>query len=117
MQTELDHSAAYVAARSALAAIHAATHAWPIDLAIQARRAAVDTVITTAEGLAFDPGTPARRRCVGNALGTALALATTVDVARAMGLDGAPVDRAQRLAAKAIALLGLLFQASTLEVD
>jgi hypothetical protein len=115
--TELDRCAAYVAARAALAAIHDATHEWPTDLASQARRAAIDTVMTTAEGLAYDHGTAARRRCVRNALATAIALAATVDVARALGHADPRLDRAQHHAGRAIALLGLLFQASTMPPD
>jgi hypothetical protein len=106
----LDRCAAYVAARHALAAVHASTHGWPMSLADQATRAAVDTVMTTAEGIGHDHGSPARRRCLRAAIGTAIEVAAAIDVARAMGYGD--LDRTQRLAGRSIALLGLFFHAS-----
>jgi len=114
--SDLERSAAYAAARAALTAIHDATAAWPSELAVQARRAAVATVATTAEGLAFGHNTAARRRCVRKALNTAIAMAAAVDVARALGHSDPLVDRAQYQAGRAIALLGLLFQASAMQL-
>jgi hypothetical protein len=109
----LDRCAAYSAARDALAAIHCSSRAWPPQLAGQARQAAVHTIITTAEGIGHVHGTPARRRCLRDALGTALEVAASVDIARAMGVDDDQLDSAQRMAGRSVALLGLFFHAST----
>jgi hypothetical protein len=106
----LDRCAAYVAARHALAAVHVSTARWPESLADQARRAAVDTVMTTAEGIGHEHGSPARRRCLRAAIGTAIEVAATIDVARAMGYGD--LERPQQLAGRSIALLGLFFQAN-----
>jgi hypothetical protein len=116
----LDRCAAYVAARAALVAIANVSERWPLDLAQQAKQHAMNTVMTTAEGLSFEHGSPGRRRCVRNALGTALSLAATIDVVRAIHADEtfAPdTSRAQDTAGKAVALLGLLFQANSMTLD
>lgn len=113
----LDRCAAYVAARSALVAIASASEHWPPDLAEQARQHAMATVLTTAEGLSFEHGSPGRRRCVRTALGTALSLAATIDVVRALHTDDTFAHRAQDTAGKAVALLGLLFQANSMTFD
>ena len=108
----LDRCAAYVAAQRALAAVHHVDTVWPPDLAAQARRAAIDAVMTTAESIAHDHGSAARRRCLRAALGSAIALAATVDVARAMGIPDPRLEHAQRVAGRAIAMLGMFFHAS-----
>jgi four helix bundle protein len=108
----LDRCAAYVAARLALAAIHQTTQRWPTALADQARRAAADTVMTTAEGVACDHGTPSRRRCLRTAIGRAIETSAAIDVARAMGYADADVERAHKLAGRSIALLGLFLHAN-----
>ena len=108
----LDRCAAYVATRGALEAVHRASTVWPDELAEHAKRAAIDTVMTTAESLSFDHGTSARRRCVRAAITTAIELAAACDVARAMGLANGELERAQRHAGRAVALLGLLFHSS-----
>jgi hypothetical protein len=112
----LDRCAAYVAAQRALAAVHHVGNAWPADLAEQARSAAIAAVMTTAEGIAHEQGSAARRRCLRAALGSAIALAATLDVARAMGVRDARLDHAQRGAGHAIAMLGMFFHASGLNV-
>jgi len=112
----LDRCAAYVAARHALAAVHASTETWPTPLADQARRAAAEVVMTTAEGIGHDHASPGRRRCLRAAIGSALEVAATVDVARAMGIAG--VERAQQLAGRSVAMLGLFLHAqATRELD
>ena len=42
------------------------------------KKEAMDTVMTTASALAHDHGSPARRRCVRHALGTAIGQASGV---------------------------------------
>jgi hypothetical protein len=106
----VDRLAAYVAAAGALDAIRRATASWPDALADQARSAAITTVVTTAQSLQHDHATPGRRRCVRAALATAIELAETCDVAKALGIEG--LDEAQRRTGKAIAMLGLLFHAN-----
>ncbi len=113
----LDRCAAYAAARDAFAAIHASSQIWPHELAGQARQAAIETILITAEGIGHEHGTAARRRCLRDALATALELAATVDIARAMGIYDDSLDSAQRMAGRSVALLGLFFHASTNLVD
>jgi hypothetical protein len=108
----LDRCAAYIAARDALTAIHLTARRWPTPLADRARRAAADTVMTTAECLSHAYGTPARRRCVRAAIGTALETSAAIDVALATGVRDPDLARAQQLAGRSIALLALLFRAS-----
>ena len=111
----LDRCAAYAAAREALEAIHHSSAAWPprlADLAGQARQAAVDTVMTTVESISYEHDSPGRRRCLRDAIGAALTLAATVDVVRALGLEGDHLDRTQQLAGRSVALLGLFLHAS-----
>ncbi len=113
--TSLDRCAAYTAARDALEAVHQSSSAWPprlADLADRARQAAVDTVMTTVEGIGHDHGTAGRRRCLRDAIGAALALAATVDIVKALGLEDDSLDHAQQLAARSVALLGLFLHAS-----
>ena len=107
----LDCCSAYVASRDALDAAHRAAAAWPDGLAAQVREAAVETIMLTAEALGHDAGTAGRRRCLREALAAAIELAATLDVARAMAL---PDDAAQRLAGRAIAMLGMFLHANAL---
>jgi hypothetical protein len=108
----LDRCAAYVAARAALEAIHRAVPSWPDDVADQAKRAAIKTLMTTAESLGHAYGSPARRRCVRAALVTAIDLAAACDVAKALGISDHDVDEAQRTSGRSIAMLGLLLHSS-----
>jgi hypothetical protein len=108
----LERCAAYVAAQGALAAVHHVGDAWPAELASRAQRAAIEAVMTTAEGIAHAHGSPARRRCLRAALASAIALAATVDVARALGIEDPRLDDAQRRCGRAIAMLGMFFHAS-----
>ena len=108
----LDRCAAYVATRGALDAIHRASWGWPAELAEQAKRAAIETVMTTAECVAHAHASAGRRRCLRAAIGTAIELAATCDVACALGLADDELDLAMRLASRSIALLGLFFHAN-----
>jgi hypothetical protein len=108
----LDRCAAYLAARDALAAIHLTVRRWPTPLADRARRAAADTVMTTAECLSHGHGTPARRRCVRAAIGTALETSAAIDVALATGVRDPELPRVQQLASRSVAMLALLYRAS-----
>lgn len=107
----LDCCSAYVASRDALDAVHRAAATWPDGLAATVREAAVETIMQTAEALGHEAGTAGRRRCLREALASAIALAATLDVARAMAL---PDDAAQRLAGRAIAMLGMFLHANAL---
>jgi len=109
----LDRCAAYVAARVALIAVQRAAHGWPDTLSERARRAAVDTMHVTAEAVSHGPGTAGRRRCLRDALTSALGVAASVDVARAMGFGDAALDSAQRTAGRTVALLGMFLHANT----
>lgn len=108
----LDRCAAYVAAQHALAAVHHVGGVWPAALAAQAQRAALGAVMTTAEGIGHAHGSAGRRRCLRSALASAIALTATVDVARAMGVVDPRLEHAQRVAGRAIAMLGMFFHAS-----
>jgi hypothetical protein len=112
MSADLDRCAAYVAARDALVAIHDASAAWPSTIAVEARRAAVTAVAITAEGLGHGATTAARRRCIREALASAIAVAATLDVARAAGVDDGSMTAAQHHTGRAVALLALLLHAS-----
>ena len=108
----LERCAAYVAAQHALAAVHHVGTVWPAPLATQAQRAALAAVMTTAESIAHAHGSAGRRRCLRSALASAIALAATVDVARALGVMDPRLEHAQRVAGRAIAMLGMFFHAS-----
>jgi len=111
--TSLDRCAAYVAARTALTAVQRVAEAWPEGLAERARGAAADTMHLTADAIAHDHASPGRRRCLRDALTRAIGVAASVDIARAMGLDGAELEHAQRTAGRTVALLGMFLHAST----
>ena len=107
----LDCCSAYVASRDALDAVHRAAAAWPDEIAAQVREAAVAMIMLTAEALGHEASTAGRRRCLREALSSALLLAASLDVARAMAL---PDDAAQRLAGRAIAMLGMFLHANAM---
>ncbi len=112
----LDRCAGYVAARSVLLAISRAVERWPTHLAEEARHAAIDTMMTTAESLGYTHGSPGRRRCVRDAITSALAVAGTLDIARAMGYADDELEHAQRTASRAVALLGMFLHANATPV-
>ena len=109
----LDRCAAYVAARALLAAVEQVTGSWPIRLAVRARRAASAAVALTAEAAAHGPGSAGRRRCLRDAITSAIGIAAAVDIARASGLGGAELHDVQRVAGRLIALLAMFLHAST----
>ncbi len=109
----LDRCAAYVAARDTLAAVHRAARSWPTEIARSARHAAARTLITTAEGITCDHGSAGRRRCLREALGTAIEVAATCDVAVALGLRDDDLEAAHRQSGRAVALLAMFFHANT----
>jgi hypothetical protein len=110
----LDRCAAYVAARAAVEAVHDAVAGWSEDQLVgDARRAAVAVVMTIAEAIASEPCSPERRRCLRGAMATAIELAATIDVARALGARDEPTGEAQLRAGRTIAALGMFFHATT----
>ncbi len=110
--TSLDGCAAYVAARDALDALQEAATTWPEQLAERARQAAVDTLMITAEGIHFQQGSAGRRRCLRDAIASAISMAASIDVARTLGFAGDSLEHTQRLAGRAIALRGMFFHAN-----
>ena len=111
--TSLDRCAAYVAARSALSAVQRVSSCWPDGLAERTRRAAVDTVQVTAEATAHSHGSAGRRRCLRDAITSAVGVAACVDIARAMGHGGAELIHVQRVAGRTVALLAMFLHANS----
>jgi hypothetical protein len=109
--------AAYVATRGAVEALHRAARAWPEQLAAPTRIAAVALERATADCLDHPPATAARRRCVRDAIVIALGIASSCDIARALGLACEALDDAQRSTSRAIALLAMFLHASAHTVD
>ena len=112
----LERCAAYVAARTALIAVQRIAHGWPDALADRARRSAADTMHVTVEAISHGPSTAGRRRCLRDALTSAIGVAASVDVARAMGYDDAELDQLQRTVGRVVALLGMFLHANTAPV-
>src|SRR5262249_32588722 len=94
-------------------AVQRAAIAWPASLGERARHAAIATLQLTAEAVAHDHATADRRQCLRDAITTALGVAATIDVAHAMGYGGHQLLDVQRVAGRAVALLGMLLHAST----
>ena len=111
--TSLDRCAAFVAARAALIGVQRTAAGWPDTLADRARRAAADTMQGTAEAISHAHGSAGRRRCLRDALTSAIGVTASVDVARTMGLGDAQLDHVQRLAGRTVALLGMFLHANT----
>lgn len=109
----LERCAAYVAARDTLAAIQRIARSWPEGLADRTRRAAVDAMEITARALSHRRETASRRRCLRDAIASAIAVASLVDLARAMGFGTVELDELQRLAGRSIALLAMFLHATT----
>lgn len=112
-----ERCAAYVATRGALEAVQRAAHTWPDELAVPACTAAIASVRAMAESLDQPPASPARRRCVRDALVIALGVAAACDVAHALGHDDDALAEAQRAASRAISMLGMFLHASTHVID
>ena len=109
----LERCAAYVATRATLTAIQRAVASWPESLADRTRRAAVDAMETTARSLSHDRLSVGRRRCLRDAITSAVAVASCIDLARAMGFAFLDLDELQRLAGRSIALLAMFLHATT----
>lgn len=109
----LDRCAAYVAARTALISVQRVADGWPEGLAERARSAASDTLHVTAEAISHGHASAGRRRCLRDALTSAISVAASVDAARTMGLGDAGLDHAQRSAGRTVALLGMFLHANT----
>ncbi len=112
-----DRFAAYAAARSALTAIQRATSAWPRDLAQHAQTTANNVLTKTAEAIDKDPTSPARRRCLRDALVDALVLASICDLATSHGLMSEALEDTLRHASRTISMLGLSFHATSAATD
>jgi hypothetical protein len=108
-----DRFAAYSSARHALAAIQRATSAWPPELAREARTMATNILTKTAEAIDKEPTSPARRRCLRDALVDALMLASICDLASSHGLTSHDLDESLRHASRTISMLGLSFHATS----
>ena len=111
--SSLERCAAYVAARAALIAVQRVVAGWPDTLADRARRAAIDTMQVTAEAISHAHGSAGRRRCLRDAITSAIGVAASIDIARAMGFGDAGLDEVQRLAGRTVALLGMFLHANT----
>jgi len=109
----LDRCAAYVAARMALIAVQRVAGSWPDGLAERARGAAADALHVTAEAISHGHASAGRRRCLRDALTSAIRVVESVDAARALGFGDAELDHAQRTAGRTVALLGMFLHANT----
>ncbi|HSS01049.1 MAG TPA: hypothetical protein VLM79_28525 [Kofleriaceae bacterium] len=109
----LERCAAYVATRATLTAVEGAVSRWPQSLGERTRRVAADAVATTAKSLAHDRLSAGRRRCLREAISSAVAVASCIDLAHAMGFALVELDELHRLAGRSIALLAMLLHAST----
>lgn len=113
----LDRCAAYVAARAALIAVQRATRTWQDDLADRARQSAIDAMQLTAAAISHGHASADRRHCLREAITAALGVATSVDVACAMGFGGGDLVDLQALAGRTVALLGMFLHANTAPVS
>jgi hypothetical protein len=109
----LDRCAAYVTARAALTAVQRVADSWPSVLAERARRSALATVETTAEATAHGHGSTDRRRCLRDAITSAVGVTASVDAAQAMGFGGSDLLAVQRDAGRAVALLAMFLHANS----
>lgn len=113
MPLRLDRCPSYVAARSTLAAIQRLALQWPGQLAAEARGAAFEAVDATAEATTHHHASVARRHCLLAATASAVRVAISIDIARAMGLADPDLDDAQRVAGRAVAMLGMFLHSTT----
>lgn len=110
----LDRCAAYVAVRSLLIAVERVAGSWPPHLADRSRRTAMAAVELSAEAISHDHASAGRRRCLRDAITSAIGIAAAVDIARAMGFGGgAELDHVQRVAGRSVALLAMFLHANT----
>jgi hypothetical protein len=109
----LDRCAAYVATRAAAVAMHQVSARWPALLADRARGAALEAMQATAEAAAQVAGSTGRRRCLRDAITSAILTAGSLEAAHAMGFGDAELDSLRRTIGRAVALLGMFLHAST----
>lgn len=117
MLITLDRVAAYTSAQSALHAIERATSAWPPDLAAHAKTTAANILAKTAEANDHAATSPARRKCLRDALVDALILASICDIASSHGLTSEALDDSLRHASRTISMLGMSFHATAAALD
>ena len=117
MLITLDRFAAYSCARDALNAIHKATAAWPSDLAAQAKTTASNIITKTVEAIDKEPTSPARRKCLREAMVEALMLASICDIASSHGLESDELEDSLRHASRTISMLGMSFHATSAAND
>jgi hypothetical protein len=112
-----DRFAAYASARNALAAIQRATSAWPPDLAAHAHSTAANIITKTAQAIDHEPTSPARRKCLRDAIVDALVLASICDLAASHGLTSTDLDDSLRHASRTVSMLALSFHATSAATD
>lgn len=117
MLITLERYAAYSSARDALQAIQRATSAWPPELAAQATTTASNIITKTAEAIEQEPTSPARRKCLREAMCEALVLASICDIASAHGLTSADLDDSLRHASRTVSMLGMSYHATAAAID
>lgn len=115
--TSLERCAAYVAARTTLAAIQRVVPGWPDGLGDRTCRAAIATVQQITAAIAHDQATAERRQHLRSALASALGVAAAIDLActgpRADASCDDELDDLSSVAGRTIALLGMLLHASS----
>lgn len=114
--TSLERCAAYVAARATLEAVQRASGSWPVELAEQAQRAALDTVHVTAVAVTYDFGTKDRRSCLRDAIACAVAVGALVDAAASLGFHTATLGELRHQAGRSVAMLAMFLHANTTPV-
>ncbi|HEY5952264.1 MAG TPA: hypothetical protein VIV40_42495 [Kofleriaceae bacterium] len=117
MLITLERFAAYACARDAFTAIARATATWPPDLAAHAKTIASNILAKTAEANDQDPTSPARRKCLRDAIVDALVLASLCDLASSHGLTSDDLNDSLRHASRTISMLGLSFHATSAAND
>ena len=108
---ELDRSAAYVAAKSALDVVQRVTGGWPNEVAEPAKRCARDLLKSISEALEHGETTAARRRCLRGAILNAIELAAIADIARAHGLG---CEEWLQSTGRTLSLLGMSYHATSI---
>ncbi|HEX4420593.1 MAG TPA: hypothetical protein VH165_21910 [Kofleriaceae bacterium] len=96
-----------------MASVQHAVRGWPPALAARTRRAAATAVDITAEATSHRHASADRRRCLRDAITSAIGVADAVDRARALGFDDDQLDELQRVAGRSVALLGMFLHANT----
>lgn len=107
----LERSPAYLAVGAVLIALQRTAMRWPERLADRAMRAALDAAQRAADAIGAARGSSLARQRLGESIASMVDIAACVDLARAMRFGGADSDDVQRLAGKAITMLGVALQA------